>query len=119
MKKEFIPNDMVVFEKYDWKTLEDPKCVYLDGIYAHGKIQDVIGHDIIRIHSGFDNIMNNVINRCAFTTQCFMTHKGKLFDCTMFFWVCGTRNRGLVVLNDDIEGMKDAKLKFIERRCHL
>lgn len=31
MKKEFIPNNTVVFEKYAWDTPTDPRSIYLDG----------------------------------------------------------------------------------------
>lgn len=118
MKKTQVGHELV-FEKYDYWTPSDPRSVYVSGLYAHGKLQDILKHDTIRVYSGMGGFLHQLIFREAVVTKCFVKHRDELLECTLFFWVVGDRVRGLVVLNEDSKYMEDAQLKYKERREHL
>lgn len=73
-------------------------------IYLHGKIEEIVGYDII------DRI--DPIPREDGIYLVEVVFNNTAYECTMYIWNLKTRVRGLVVLNDDEESKKYAKICY-------
>lgn len=91
-------------------------------IYAHCQLEEDLGHDILCIKSGAEDIINAMRECRAIPVQ--VIHKAHklqsvILYCTMFAWNAkfGHYDRliGLVCLNGDKNGINDAKKKMDAR----
>lgn len=101
------------------------------GIYAHGELEDILGHDVIYVpHTGVDDAINFVIpfKECGiFDIE--IIHKTEVLKAKLYFWFNIENPKsshktqcGLCVLQSDKESVKYAaeclnKKKFYIVKC--
>lgn len=83
------------------------------GVYLHGELEDQAHYDIAYSSVDLRELDDGIYPA---------THKSE-DQCTLYLWshteYGPKRLRGLVVLNDDIEGIKHAKMKYAEKSTFL
>ena len=88
-------------------------------IYAHGKLEDYFGYDIMGILEGSEAV-NDACTKCSVVP---VKVDGVDEPCTMFAWNgpwCNTyRKIALVVLDSDKESMDDARAKYEQRKAYV
>lgn len=98
-------------------TLEDEYPAVADGIYLHGKLEKMNQFDLVYIP---DKDMPQ--KEGEFGCEVVLYPTKQHIPAIMFYWTVTEpfrRNRGLIVLPDDIEAIEYAKKKFEERSNQL
>ena len=88
--------------------------IRLSGTYLHGQLQDDNGYDIFGIITEEKNLqLEDGMYPCEV--------RGLHDDCTFFYWKRKSPDfhRGLVVRNDDVNRLQDARAKFDRREPTL
>jgi len=102
---------------YNFNTASENADTYLHGCYFHGKIQELLGYDLICVPSSFIPISGiypfEVIDRKLNKQIC--TGRIYMWNSSNGYMV----NRGLAVMNDDAEGHDYALKCFMEKRKSL
>ena len=101
----------------DPKYVECKRTTTLLEIYAHFQLEEDLGHDILCIKSGAEDVINAMRECRAIPVQ--VIQQDVIRHCTMFAWKAkyGHYDRliGLVCLNGDKEAIEDAKKKMDAR----
>ena len=80
-------------------------------IYLHGKIEEIVGYDII-------NHIDPIPTEDGIYSAEVVFNNTE-YECTMYVWNLKTHVRGLVVLNNDEESKKYAKMCYKSKVEHL
>ena len=108
----------------DPKYVECKKTCTILEIYAHCQLEEDLGHDVLCIKSGAEEVIN-AMRECR-VIPVRVVHKAPkqlkvIRYCTMFAWTAkfGSYDRliGLVCLNGDKKAIEDAKKKMDARVC--
>ena len=107
------PIDFIVEDRNDERKFPEGYFPGGFGVYLHGELEDKAHYDIayssIDLHELDDGVYP-------------ATHKSE-DQCTLYLWshteYGPKRLRGLVVLNDDIDGIKHAQMKYEQKSTFL
>lgn len=98
------------------EKIEDKYLYSMDFIYAHYKLQELLGYDSLATDTiELISLIDHSVENKAIITQNLEDNSGNVHEVKLFLWkrkLTGNRYTGLVCLPNDTEALKDAEEKY-------
>ena len=119
-----IPYELIFFPEDRDNQEEQLANHFIDGIYLHGKLQDIGNNDLVVADMITIDRLDELKDGKYGAT---VVINDKLYDSTLFYWeheydfydTKRVQKRGLICWNNDEEALADAQKKFEKRSFWL
>lgn len=97
---------------------EELKTYYIGGIYAHNKLHEILGYDlVVTDDEGLYNLRQNPIEDKMILFSDIEDKDNKVYKTKIYLWeqqngIPSNKYIGLICLLDDIDGNEDAEAKY-------